>query len=357
MLKRLVFFFTVAFCFSAVSQLIAEVLEGPNGPVEFIGLEDWTASDLFEAIKETDPDKPFHACAAVMKSELKFPDAAAFGTFKSREDGSQELYTVIVGVENSSYVRYRTAGSESLELPESWQALHTKIEESFYTHSAAVQVHYLLATPENAKQLADLSDEEALENALEVAEFFGASEESFDAITTFLENIEDETDRLALEVLEKDERWSARFVAAIVLAQFPNKDESWHGLADSLIDPAPQVRDVAEKLLNGLLSAKKAVAINWTEARETLAALLGGTYPFAFKTILNVLSATDVESKFAHDLVQERPNLVLGFAAAEHEETRQVALTFLKSISDEDFERDVEAWGEWIGGKVEESDD
>ena len=358
MIKRLVLIFVTAFCLSTVSQVLGEVLEGPRGPVEFIGLEKWTASELFDAIKATDPDKPFHACAAVMIKDLEFPDAAAFGTFTTREDGSQELYTVIVGVENGSLVRYGTAGKESLELPESWLELHARVEESFHTHLAAVQVHYMLAQPETAKQFAELSEEEAKESALEIAEFFGANGESLDAITSFLNVINEETDhRMALEVLEKDERWSARIVAAIVVAHFPNKNESWHALADSLIDPAPQVRSVAEQLLNGLLRAEKVVAIDWTNARGTLVALLGGTNAFAFKTILNVLSATDVDSKLAHELVQERPRLLLGFAGAEHDKTRDVAITFLQAISGEDFEQDVRAWKEWIGEKERESED
>ena len=343
MLKRLMFFSYMAFCLFTGSQIVGEVVEGPNGPVEFIGLENWTASNLFEAIKkkETDPDKPFHACAAVMKydlkypdsapfgtfyperpfhacavvmkQDLKFPDAAAFGTFKPLEDGSQELYTVIVAVENRSFVRYRATGSESLELPESWQKLQAEVEVW----------------------------------------------QAYDPIDTFVKNLKkDEREhRLALEVLEKDESWSARLVAVIVVGQFPNKEESWHALADSLIDPDPKVRDWAEYRLIHFLNAEKAVPIDWVGARDTLRSLLGGTYPFAFKTILNVLSATEIDSKFARELVQERPKLLLGFVGAEHENTRQVALTFLKSISDEDFEQDVEAWRDWIGVKDQDSID
>ena len=55
-----------------------QVLTGPNGSVEFIGLQNWNAQELFDAIQELDPDRPFSACAAVMKLELGFADAAAF---------------------------------------------------------------------------------------------------------------------------------------------------------------------------------------------------------------------------------------------------------------------------------------
>ena len=56
----------VLFVVSA-SQGTGQVLPGPNGPVEFIGLQNWDAQELFDAIQELEPDRPFHACAAVMK--------------------------------------------------------------------------------------------------------------------------------------------------------------------------------------------------------------------------------------------------------------------------------------------------
>ena len=351
MLKRFLFFCALVLGLTTVSQVVAEILEGPRGPVEFVGLEEWTASELFEAIKETDPDNPFHACAAVMIRELKFPDAAAFGFFKKQEDGSMKLYTVVVGVEDVSHVQYRTAGSEALELPETWQELQTTAADSFQTVSAAVYVHYLLTVPDTASQLAELSDEEAEETAHQIAEMFGSSPEMIDRVSTFIDNNSEDTDfDLALEVLEKAESWSARFVAAIVLAQFPENDESWHNLADSLIDPAMQVRQVASKLLQGLVRAEQAVPVQWLESRETLLALIGGTYAFAFNDILDVLVATEIDSEFARELVQQRPKLLLGFVGADHDEFRESAHVFLKTISGEDFDRDIEAWEELING-------
>ena len=332
-MKRCIWFCTALLCFAMASQIVAQVLTGPRGPVEFIGLEEWTASELFKAIQETDPDNSFHACAAVMKRDLDFPDAAAFGFFKQQEDGSQELYTVVVGVEDGSQVRYRTAGSETVDLPETWQELQTVTEDNFQTLSAAAYVRYLLAIPETARQLAELSDSEAQESSHQFAEMFGSNAQMFDILSTFVDGTDKESDyRLALEVLEKDESWSARAVATIVLAQFSDNDATWHGLADSLIDPAQQVRDIAEKLLEGLVRAEKAVPVQWSEARETLLALFGGTYPFAFNKILNALVATEVDPEFGQELLLEKPKLLLAFAGAEQEKTREPARDFLNTI-------------------------
>ena len=63
-----------------------------------------------------------------MKSELGFADAAVFGygaesleALQLVMSGDAELYAVIVGVEDSA--RIRTAGSETIDLPERWQPL------------------------------------------------------------------------------------------------------------------------------------------------------------------------------------------------------------------------------------------
>ena len=329
----------LVFCLATASQSFAEVLEGPNGPVEFIGLKDWTASELFKAILETSPDTKFHACAAVMISELDFADAAAMGFIDSFGDGSWQGYTVVVGVEDSSDVRYRTAGNETLELPDAWRRVQTFVETDFSTLATVAWLHLIAPNDE--------------ETAQSVAEQLGASGEKFDEmwtpVKTLVENPDESTDhQLALEVLEMDASWSARAVATIVLAHDHDRDSSWHGLADSLIDAAPQVRNTAQKMIDGLMQSEKSKPVQWSEVRETLVALFSGTYPWAFNEVLETLVATEVDPEFGRALVQEAPDLLLAYAGAEHEEFGKPAQDFLSAVSGEDFGRDVEAWAEWI---------
>ena len=315
-------------CVLTMSSIVAEVVEGPGGPVEFIGLEEWTVSDLIEAIKESDPDIPLHECAPVMKQSLKFPDAAAFRFFESQKDGSP-TYTVVVGVENSAHVQYRTVGKESLEIPHRWEQFRPIVEETFQTHSTAAYSRFF-------------------------QQLYSPNEKIFDTVFTFVEGLwaegfDEEIERsMALKALVHDERWSVRFIATLVLTQSPENDTSWHALVESLIDPAPQVRGIAIKLLQLLVLQDQADPVRWLGARDALVALLGGTNPFAFTEILNVLVATEIDPQLGKELVQERPQLLLAHVAAEHEKTREKAATFLKFISGEDFEQDVEAWEEWI---------
>lgn len=340
MLKGLPLFCAISLCVAIISPGVAQVLDGPRGPVEFIGLKQWKASDLFESIQELNPDKPFHACAAVMKRALEFPDAAAFVYMEQLEDGSMDIYTVVVGVEDSSGVRYQTPGTETIALPEVWQKMQTATEEDFRTFSALVQARYQVI---NAKADAPAA------KAPSLAEYFGANTDTVEEVWELMDGTYEAADYdLALEVLAKDASWSARAISTMILGYFPENDKSWHGLAGSLIDSESFVRNVAEKVLEGLVRADKAKQVQWSKARESLVALFGGTNPFAFNAILEALVATKVDAEFALELVREKPDLLLAHAGAKHEKYRMPALDFLKTVSDEDFGRDMEAWKTWI---------
>ena len=301
-------------------QGTAQVIPGPRGPVEFIGLQDWEAQELFDAIQGIAPDRPFSACAVVMKQELGFADAGAF-VFVNIGSGSR--YTVVVGVEDSTRVRYRATGSETVDVPESWQQLRTTIGDDARTLRATARTLYSRGG---------------------IFSFFSSSRR----VARRVERVRSEEDRLlAHEVLARDASWSSRATATLVLGNFMDDDTSWHGLVGSVIDPNAQVKSVALYMLEGLTRRWKH-PVDWSGARDPLLAILGGTNPFGFRETLEVLVATDIDPEFGKQLIRESPEFLLAHAGAEHERTREPALAFLRAVSGEDFGTDVEAWRAWI---------
>ena len=272
---------------ATASPSVGQVMEGPEGPVEFVGLKEWTASDLFEAIQELAPDQPFHACAAVMELELGFAEAAAMSY---RTVGSDDVYTVVVGVEDSAHVRPRAIGSETLPLlAEVWALID------------------------------------------------GASSQ--------------EDRRFARELLARDASRSAREIATLVLGNFVDRDASWHGLVLSMTDPEDRVAAVAGSLLQGLIYSDRRRPVDWSQAREPLLAHFGGTNPWSFDLVLRVLVATEVDPEFGRQLARERPDLLLAYAGAEHRGTQAPAIAFLMAISGENLGTDLEAWITWLSGR------
>jgi len=315
-----------------------QVIAGPDGPVEFIGLQDWSAQELFDAIQATAPGQPFHACAVVMKEQLGFAEAAATGYYDLL---TRDSYTVVVGVEDNSRVRHRARGIESVALPETWRDLSKAAGEDIRVLRAAAGTRHLRAGLFNA----------VFNRAGRRAARMGADPATVDELWDLIDNADTEEDRLlAHEVLASDSSWLARSIATLVLSNFMDEDTSWHGLVGSLVDPDYQVSSVARIMFDGLV-ASEMDPVEWIGAHTHLSALLDGTNPWVFREILNVLVSTDVDPEFARELVREHPDLLLAHVGAEHEMTREPAVDFLKAISGEDFGTDVEAWRAWVNGQ------
>ena len=328
----------------------AQVVEGPSGPIEFVGLKEWSAPELFKALTDLEPDMPFHACAVPMKRDLGFADAAALGYTKIQEDGTRSSYTVVVGVEDDSGVQYRTLGSESIDLPDSWKELQSVVEGNATTLRASMKARFLvLADPVATQTFAEQQNVSKSAVPALLAKQLGAKSEYVDEVLTLLEATKEENDfQLALDVLARDASWSARAVATVVLGHFPENEASWHSAAASLVDPHGRVHDVAYVVLDGLVRTNEDRPIRWIKARESLTALFGGTNPFGFNDILKTLVATEVDAEFGLRLLHDEPDLLLAFAGAEHEEFSKPAQDFLRTISGEDFGNDIKAWTEWV---------
>lgn len=320
------------------SPSTGQVIAGPDGPVEFIGLQDWDAQELFDAIRELDPDRPFHACAADMRFALGFAQA---GAFSFSVEGSDDTYTVVVGVEDSARVRYRPTGSETIALPEPWENLRAVASEDMD----------ILAMAARALHWHDVTVDGVPMSRRELGELMGADPGTLDQVWGLLDRADGEADRrLAHEVLASDASWLARSVATLVVGNFIDDDTSWHAIVGSTIDPDARVGSVAMGMVDGLGLVGRD-PVDWSGARAHLSAIFGGSNPFAFRYVLNVLVQTDVDPEFARQLVRENPDLLLAYVGAEHDVTREPAMDFLRAVSGEDFGTDVEAWRAWVNGQ------
>ena len=319
---------------------VGQVLEGPEGPVEIIGLERWTAQGLLEAIQQTAPDQPLAACAATMRFELGFADAGVFGYLESTTSRS-ERYTVIIGIEDQARVRYRTPGNETIALPESWQALKSVADEDLQALGMARELFDLRHDRETARKLAELFDSDLA---------------AIEPVWELIAALDGEQDRLlAQRILANADSWSSRAIATTVLLNFGEDDTAWHDLVSATIDPIGQVSGAAASVLRSLVQMESGRSVRWDAAREPIAAVLDGTNPFAFGEVVRALAATAIEPALGKQLIRDAPDLLLAHVGAQHEGTRQPAIDLLKAVSGEDFGADPEAWSEWLNGPADDS--
>lgn len=108
-------FFTTALLVPS-SELSAQVIETPEGPVEFIGLRNWSPEQVRDTLAAVRPDLDLHsaACAAALRFEVGFPQARVvqYSGFPGLADG----YTTITHVEpeQSHQIRYADPPADSL---------------------------------------------------------------------------------------------------------------------------------------------------------------------------------------------------------------------------------------------------
>ena len=184
-----------------------------------------------------------------------------------------------------------------------------------------------------------------------LAEPFGFDPTALDRVWALTDVMDGEQDRLlAHEILANDASWLARATAVSALVNFSKHDAAWHELISAMIDPDARVRAAADAALRGWARSQERRAVRWDAARESLVALLDGTNPSAFSTVLRVLVATGIEPAFGRQLIREAPDLLLAHIGAEHETTREPAIDLLKTVSGEDFGADPEAWSAWLSG-------
>ncbi len=202
-----------------------------------------------------------------MRFNLGFAEAAAtlYHNIGFREN---DPYTIVVGVEDSARVRYHQPGNEVVDLPESWQRLKKMADEdmrlinevSRTVHTRQGFFRRLFGLGNRMIRGRGGIDSGMLNEALDI--FEGADREA---------------DRhLAHNILARDSTASTRTVATLVLANFADRDSTRHALAASLTDPDPRVGSVARNLLDALI-ARRPMPVDWSGARESLAALLDGT--------------------------------------------------------------------------------
>src|SRR5262245_293225 len=78
---------------------LAQVVDNPTKKgerIEFIGLKRWKADELLEKYWAKNPGKSIHACAACLKDQFGFGDAAVMNYLNKDNKG---VYTVITLIE------------------------------------------------------------------------------------------------------------------------------------------------------------------------------------------------------------------------------------------------------------------
>ncbi len=318
--------FTTVFTVLATAPAAAQVLETPQGPVEFIGLQHRTAEEVRDTLRALRPDLTLHSREVrdVLRDELGFAEVAMAGF---RGFGLPEGYLTITVVEpeEADGVRYAEPPPDSLPPVEAWAEAYALYPDQHWAWP------YALAGIAEAPEAPD--------------------DTSVPAVRGFLaaHTAPAELER-ALVVLERDRNPINRSIAAAILTSFPERDAAWHALVRAVRGHGPD--DASRAMATMALAAmvnRGTKTVDWTPVADDLRALLDGTTLFALPQVLTLLSRSRVDAELADELLAGGGELVLAHLTMRVPSTRTRAMDVLEKLSGGvSYGTEPARWRAWI---------
>lgn len=327
----------LALAFSFLGPIVARAqntIENDKLRVELIGLKRWTIPMIQDSLAKYAPHDSLlnHSCAAILRDKLKFADASVAGFPKGQMGSTKELVVVtLIEPQDSALIHYRAEFTDTLPLRKAWLGAWDFISKH----------------------------DEAFQRVIQTTDFTRMDRESFKANATleearplyaFLQTHKSAADRrLAVKTLKSDGNWRNRLVAIVILRSFPQNDETWWTLVETLRDPYGRVTATAGQTLEGM-GRFDSRPVNWRPADRTLRILLDGTNLFAYNTILNTLARTKVEPGLTNSLLRGGGSMILAKLASSSQYDQSSALQFLRQISGKDWDAKSSQWPAWVAG-------
>ena len=323
----------LAFGFAAAPIHAQAVLRLPGKTVEVIGLRAWTIPMIQDSLARYAPGTSLdsHACAAVLRYDLGFADAAAIG-YQMPGDTAERVLVIVVEPQDSSRVRYRTVPMDTTRPRRAWRATVRSVAERPDVFQTALW-----------RYTAWLRDSISAIPAYATADSIQIRD-----LWRFLSRQRGKSERAAaLQVLRSDPNYQNRMVAVAILANFTQQDEVLYALVRALLESDGPVKSAADIVLTsfGRVSPR---LVDWRPVVPELHAMLNGTGAFQLSSVMRLLVVTGSGPTLATPLLRGGGEMVLAFLAAEHPAPRTGAHDLLVALHGSDLGTGVDVWRDWI---------
>lgn len=318
---------------TAASQRANELRLADGRVVEVIGLKRWTIAMIQDSLARYAPGDSLQsdACAAILRYKLHFADAAV-GIFI---DGPTQPRVVVTVREpqDSARVKYRalpldTAGGRAAWAPAS--DLMRRVPALFEMAARGL----FLGGPRNPRpRFRNSTDSVA---AAGVADFLRA-------------HTSDQDRRDALAALDTSPKLYDRIVAALILANFTGRDDTWYALVDALRESDGATKDYATNVLQ-TAATRTHRAIDWRPQYAAIHAILDGTSLFVVPDVMDILTQTGVGPADAAPLLKGGADILLAYLQGDTPYLAHRSHDLLVKLRGSDLGMNVEPWREWIDG-------
>lgn len=313
----------------------SNIIHLKNKTIEVIGLEHWTVKMIQDSLNKYSPGDSLqsHACAAILRFNLHFADAAVMVSFLDTTNYSKQYVLVsVVEPEDSARVHYRknAIDFDSLSIKPEWKPGVNMI----IRHPMGFQAGITLSLMNDSTKK---SFNYSFMDTTGVASF-----EAF--LKSHSSSLDGEEARTALRT---DPNTYDQMIAAAILTQFSENDSTWWSLLESQLDSRGPVSAVAQQVLRAL-AANNAHPINWAPEAGTIHSILDGTDLFSLPVVCNALTGTGANPQWAKAFLKGGGRMLLAYAGAHLEFVNKPALKLLRELSGKDYGSNIKLWRQWI---------
>ena len=293
---------------------------------EILGLEEWTPEMVAEAVARFAPDVSLRdaACAVILRDSVGFAQAAV-ETYRFPEGTWTSLS--LVEPEHAERVRVRVYPDSAADRRE-WARIRGILEE----------------------------DPLAMDALQDYAVLTGASDSVWgEAVEASSLALRDEIGRIAREhgdsaalwTLANDRNQQNRAIAPLILAQFPDRESTWHALMSAQRGPSDWPSQFSKMALIAI-SVGAARPVDWRPVTADLEYVMSGTNLFAYLDVLAVLARTSVGLDVGRRLIAVESPLLLDNLESLNPHRAAIVRRFLRQAGGVDYGDDTGRWAEWL---------
>ena len=332
-------------------QPLATIELDSNRTVEIIGLRRWTAEMVRDSLAKYAPDEGLdsEAAAANLRNLLGFADAAtSVHTLVFDDDDKATITIAVREPTDSTRVHYTPQALDSMPERAAWRGLAAGLMGD--TTGRLVQVVSAAHLEGMSRLVVDSTIRRRKFTHREGYAFESpadslAAKPFLDSLSRRLSNAD-----FAEAVATIDSSSSApdRVIAALVLTNFPERDQAWHALLKAAMG-REQARDafIAQNALRSM-SARSPRQVDWSPMTATIRQVLDGTALAALAPLARALAATGANTGHAVAYLQGGGEMLTAYVESDNPDIRDAAHDLLAKLRGQDLGYEAGPWREWI---------
>ena len=331
-------------------QPLAVIELDSNRTIEIIGLRRWTPEMVRDSLQKYAPDEGLDsdAAAANLRNLLGFADAAtSMHTVVFDEDDKATITVAVREPTDSARVHYAGQSLDSLPQRAEWRTLARSLTDT------AGRMMQIVA----AAHLDGLSrvvvDSTVRGRTITHREGY-AFESPQDSLATMpllaaLAAKKSPADYdAAVQTIESSTSAPDRAIAALILANFPDRDGAWRALLKAAVG-LEQNRDafIAQYALVAL-SDRASRPVDWSPMVGTIHQVLDGTALAALAPLAKALAATGASPAQAPGYLANGGEMLTAYVESDNPDVRDPAHDLLVKLRGQDLGFEPGPWRDWI---------